>query len=295
MISIWPRILVLLLALLPRAAMAQDTPFKAFFFGNSLVHHLTETPETSVPHWLDLLARANNHPFAADGTWGFLRNFAQTLPPVPNWSFRDLPRAWDPAQETFAQAGFNAIVITPANFIQYQAANAPYIGDNPTDQSPLGATLSLLDWAAQTAPDTQMFLYEGWAEMGGAFPPNAQTLTAYQARNQGAYHDWYQTTLTALNAARPDQHIRLIPVASVLARLLRETDLSALTATDLYTDDAPHGTPTLYFLAALVTYATLFDHTLPPTLDLPQTIHPLVRETYAETARVSGEGTHPTP
>ena len=50
---------------------------KVYFFGNSLIHHLSDSDETAVPHWLALMARAQGDAFLADGQWGFLRDFAR--------------------------------------------------------------------------------------------------------------------------------------------------------------------------------------------------------------------------
>jgi hypothetical protein len=53
-------------------------------WGNSLIHHLTNDDDTAMPHWLSRLARAGDKSFSLDGQWGFVRDFANNLPPVPN-------------------------------------------------------------------------------------------------------------------------------------------------------------------------------------------------------------------
>ena len=60
------------------AAEPRDSA-RVFFFGNSLIHHLTDTDETTVPHWLALMARQDGRDFAANGRWGFPREFATQL------------------------------------------------------------------------------------------------------------------------------------------------------------------------------------------------------------------------
>lgn len=260
---------------------------KTFMFANSLVHHLSDTDETAVPHWLGFLAKADGKRFAVDGQWGFLRNFAETLPPVPNWSFKSVRGAWNSDRTSFGKAGFDSVIFNTANFIQYQPANAPYEGDNPTKTSPLEAAETLVKWVKEQSPTTRIFMYEGWAEMSGfsrKFPPSNRGLKKYHAANQGAYHDWYVSFAADLNNAVPDANVTLIPVASVLSELLTSSGLKDIPATDLYSDDAPHGTPSLYFLAAMITYPALFDAPLPETLDIPDTVHPDIIAAYPDLA-----------
>ncbi len=276
----WRFSLVLVLALLALPAAAQKDR-QVCFYGNSLIHHLTATDETTVPHWLRRLAVAGGHGFAADGTWGFLRDFAATLPPEAKWSFREVPRVWDTARHAFRRAGFDTIVIAPANFIQYQAPDAPYDGDNPQGVTPLSATLRVIDYTANQHPAARFYIYEGWADLG-SYPPTRRQLGRYHAYNQGDYHAWYQSYVAALRAGAQGRDITLVPVASVLSELMTGP-LAQLSATVFYTDDAPHGTPTLYLLAGLVTYATLYGEA-PPPIDLPDSIDATVRDLYPQIA-----------
>ena len=80
-------VMALHLSMVEAQAQSRDS-VRAYVFGNSLVHHLSETDETTVPHWLSLFARASNKKLRLNGQWGFLRDFAENLPPVPNWSFK---------------------------------------------------------------------------------------------------------------------------------------------------------------------------------------------------------------
>jgi len=276
----WRFSLVLVLALCALPAAAQQDR-RVFFYGNSLIHHLTDTDETTVPHWLHRLAVAGGHGFAADGTWGFLRDFAAALPPEAKWSFREVPRVWDTARLAFRRADFDTIVIAPANFIQYLPPDAPYQGDNPRGDSPLSATLRVIDYTANQHPAARFYIYEGWADLG-SYPPSRRVLRRYHAHNQGAYHGWYEGYVAALRAGAPGRDITLIPVARVLSELMTGP-LADLPATVFYTDDAPHGTPTLYLLASLVTYATLYGEA-PPPLDLTDSIDATVRALYPQIA-----------
>lgn len=262
------------------AAQNGSQSLNAYVFGNSLVHHLTDSDETTVPHWMALLARAAGTELALDGQWGFLRDFAIDAPPQAKWRFDDVPRAWTRAFRNFADVDWDVMMITPTNFIQYQDFDRPYDGDNPDNSSPLSATLALIDRMQDEAPPERFVIYEGWADMarfGRSFPPNARQLQKYQRHNAGPYHAWYLAYLATLRTERPDLKIDLIPVAQTLAELLDGGVLDGLGAEVFYTDDAPHGTPTLYFLAGAITYVGLFESELPLEITLPETVHEDVR------------------
>lgn len=294
----------LLLSLtLPVKGQAKE--LKAFFFGNSLVHHLEGLPETSVPYWLQVIARADGNTLRADGKWGFLPNFADQLPPDPNWTISGVRSAWSQRLGSLANVGVETVVINPANFIQSEPPTHRYTWDNPKGYSPVSATLKVMDWVRVDAPQTRIFIYEGWGELAAdakRFPPRPVELQRFWERNAGSYHNWYLDYVAALRQERPNARVSLIPVASSLARLMALPELTSLSGTDLFTDDAPHGTATTYFLAALIAYEPLFGQPLPAELKLPNTVHPLVREHYpiiravlAETQATARPTSHVSP
>lgn len=275
--------LCLLLLSVSLPARAADG-LKLHIFGNSLVHHLSDSDETTVPHWLAFFARASGKAFAADGQWGFLRNFVNDGP-KPQWSFGEVEPAWRPQHLSFQEVGHDAIMINPANFIQYQGPVEPYDGENPTGASPVSATLAVID---KTQPK-RLVIYEGWADMASftrSFPPSDRNMRRYIRHNAEDYHAWYETYLKAVQAARPDTQIELLPVARVLSVLLNDGVLADLSAKDLFIDKSPHGTATLYFLAGAISYVGLFQSPLPETVDIPDTVHPSVRSRFAEVAKV---------
>lgn len=276
-------------------AAAQDTaqtteppaPQTVYVFGNSLVHHLTDTDETAVPHWLSQMAVAAGTELKLDGQWGFLRDFAKSETPSAGWRFNDVTRGWTRDYRNFADVDWDTIMITPANFIQYQDADKAFHGDNPDNASPLSATLEVIDTMQSAVGPVRIAIYEGWADMGSQvknFPPSARQMRKYQRFNSGDYHEWFEDYVDALRDARPDAEIDLIPVASTLAELIEGGVLDGLDAEVFYTDDAPHGTPTTYFLAAAITYVSLYEAELPLVLDIPESIHADVR-TYWEAVR----------
>ncbi|MDO6586285.1 calcium-binding protein [Salipiger sp. 1_MG-2023] len=284
------------MAVLPVCAGAEGrTEADVYIFGNSLVHYLGEQDHTNVPYWLAQMAAVDDRRLTLSGQWGFLRNFAESLPPRPGWSIAGVRGAWDPGRGAFGDAGLEAVLITPANFIQYQAPDAPYDGDNPRDESPLGATLKVLDWTVGHAPGTPVWIYEGWAEMSsvtGRFPPSDRAHLRYQAFNAADYHDWYLRLVADLRAARPEADVRLMPIASVLAGLLGEGGaLADLPLEALYVDADPHGTPTLYFLAAMIAYAALYEAP-PPAGFIPTGVAPEVIAAYPALAESVWQAVH---
>jgi hypothetical protein len=275
-------LIALLLALSP--ARAERAAVSVHVFGNSLINHASDSQATAVPWWLARLARAGDRQFALSGQWGFLRDFARDGM-ASRWSFDRVARP---------RGAVDTILVTPANFIQYRPPDLPFEGDNPDGSTPLSATLATIDAARARAPDARVLIYEGWPDMGGysrRFPPPERALRRWHDYAMSDYHDWFRTYVAALRNARPEAEIALLPVSSVLSGLQTGL-LDDVPAEALYSDDAPHGTPTLYFLAALVTYTALYDTPAPAELDLPDTLHPAVRDRYprivAEIAQALG-------
>ena len=251
----------------------------AYIFGNSLIHHLSESYQTSTPYWVGQIATAAGDRFRLDGNWGFLRDFSANLPPAPNWSIQGVRNVWNAERRPFGDAPFDTIVINPANFIQSTAPDQPGEWENPSNNTPLDDTLAVFDWVVAQGITPKFYLYEGWPEMPGLVENNAprRKFLRYYNSIDGEYHDWYTDWAAKLRQKRPAYDITLIPVASILADLLRSGPLSDLPPAALYLDDAPHGTATLYFLAGAITYSALYNAPLPPDLTLPDTLHPLVR------------------
>ena len=263
-------------------AQAERAALSAHVFGNSLVHHLSDDPATNVPYWLARLAQAGGRDLALSGQWGFLRDFA-AQGVAPNWSFEGV---------TARRGAADTVLITPANFIQYQAPDAEFEGDNPGNASPVSVTLDVIDRAIADWPGARIVIYEGWPDMGGftrGFPPSARNLRRWHGYALSDYHDWFRDYVAGLQAARPEVEITLLPVSSVLSGLQTGL-LEDIPVEALYSDDAPHGTATLYFLAALITYSALFETPAPSAFQLPDSLHPLVRETYTRLTEEIAQG-----
>ncbi len=263
----------------------ENKDVNAYFFGHSLVHHTeykVQTPKdhTSIPHWLNELAKAAGHRFTVDGQFGFLRNHAQ-FPPNANWSFDHVNSGWG---GSFRISDYSAAIITAANFVQYQGVDEGYYDDK--NVSPLSASIKILDYVKKENPNTTFFIYENWPDLGEYakhFPPKVPSerkLDRYHRYTVGEFHKWWLDYQTKLNKARPTSKVKMIPVGPVLSRLLTETPLQNIPFTDLFEDNAPHGRPTAYFLAALIHYMALYQEKAPAQYEFDTSIHPLVKNHY---------------
>ncbi|MDF1694650.1 MAG: hypothetical protein P1U56_02405, partial [Saprospiraceae bacterium] len=123
---------------------------RSFIFGHSLINHeaqVNPTPsqETSIPHWMHFLAEAGGNTYAVSGQYGFLPQHAN-LPPIAQWGFDFATGAWESDYEPFSAANFTNILITPANFIQWQGPEENYFGETI---SPIDATKTIVDWCIE--------------------------------------------------------------------------------------------------------------------------------------------------
>ena len=244
-----------------------------YILGNSLVNYAEGGPYSNVPVWLDLFAESAQNAYAASGRYGFLRDFADADQFTSQWGFAGVDSSFDGT--AFDEATLDVVVITPANFIQGNTPDSDYAGDT---RSPLDATLDVLAEVTTAQPEARVLIYEGWADMGpfaDDVPAEGDALAAYHAYNQEEYHAWYVSLVDALNASDPDAEVRLLPVGSLLSDLLTGP-LSSIPPSELYVDIAPHGTDTLYFLSAMITYQASYGSAPPLPDSLPAQIHPTV-------------------
>ncbi|MEP5154792.1 calcium-binding protein [Planktotalea sp.] len=264
-------------------AIAQEKTERAYVFGNSLIHHLSDSDETTVPHWMALIAKEAGHEFALSGQWGFLRDFMRTQPPQPNWSFKSVKDAWNSERRSFGDADLTNVWMVAANFIQYQTPDAPFDGENAENLSPIEAANAVVDWTSAADPNIGFYIYEGWPEMAGVagrFPPNSDRLAAYHGYAVGDYAEWYDAFTAAVAANVPDRSVSLIPVSRILSSVMLETALSELPAETFYVDDAPHGTASLYLMAAMVAYNIVYNEPLPDAFRPPSSVAPELRATF---------------
>ncbi|MGJ8604577.1 MAG: DUF4214 domain-containing protein [Marivita sp.] len=261
----------------PQPNPTQDV--REYVFGNDLFVWAVGDPELSVAHWVNMMADAAGQSYAVAMQTGMLTQH-DDLPPNPHVTLPNVEEAWDPdTGQSFADAQFTQITISAVNFVQDQSPDSPYWIDPQT--SPAASALRIIDWAEARAPGAAINIYETWPEMEGfvsTFPPSQAEFDAWQTYMTGEWHDWWVTLTDIIRTARPDLDVRLISVGPQIAQMLddQELGLGGLQPTDLYLDDGPHGTPTLYFLAAMTHYTTVFGSRPPADFPVPDSVHPAV-------------------
>ena len=272
---------------IPNEPITSDV--RMFIFGHSLINHEpptfpTPSNETAVPHWVHFLAESAGFDYAANGQYGFLPQH-RNLPPISQWGFDHVQSIWDSDIEQFQDADFNTILLTAGNFIQWQPASDNYFGD---DFSPVDATLEILQWSQTQEEDLSLYIYENWPDMdpylAGEFPNvTSQEFENYHNYTLGEFHQWWLDYHDLIISRMPAANVKMIPVGPVIANLLTQVDeLSGLAASELYEDGAPHGRPTIYFLAGLVTYMAIYGTQASSDYVVPETVHINVRENYHE-------------
>ena len=260
---------------------------REYVFGNSLYVWAVGNPELSVAHWVNQFADANGQSYAVGMQTGMLTRH-DDLPPDPHIGLPTVSEAWDrDTGDSFADAGFNQITISAVNFVQDQSPDSPYWIDPST--SPATSALRIIEWAEDRAPGAAINIYETWPEMEGfisSFPPSDAEFAAWQTYMNGDWHDWWVSLTDIIRDARPDLEVRLISVGPDISAMLGDPDLGlgALRPADLYVDDGPHGTPTLYLLASMVHYTTVFGSAPPDDMALPGSIHPAVAQNFGAIA-----------
>ena len=270
-----------------------------YIYGNSLVNFAGGSEQSNVPYWMNQFAEAGGNTYAANGGYGFLRQFADREEPSNEWGFEGVTGLWDSDFADFDEVSFDSVILTPGNFIQGLAPNEPYPGDS---RSPLEASIDVVRDTMAEQPNAQFYIYEGWADLGSnfGFPVSDNQLQQFHDYNAGEYHDWYVEYVEGINDAVPGADVQLIPVASTMAELFTDGPLQDLTLDDLYVDSAPHGTETVYFLASMITYQATFGEPVPADFEVPNTIDPLVIQNFdainTRIAEVLGtDGAEPTP
>jgi hypothetical protein len=281
--------LILLVLIFSVKASSQVQDSRMFIFGNSLIDHrppLNPTPsdETTVPHWIFLLSEAAGKTFAAGGQYGFLQQHAN-LPPFSQWGYDIVPGVWESDFLDFASADITTIMITTGNFIQYQSPSASYEDPNNNNgATPVSLTQDIIDWIAGNTESSNIYLYESWPDMAGvlgdgSFPTTPVGLAFYNEVTKGSYHDWWIEYQDLLLQTKPESNVRMIPVGPLIAEVY-EQFLLGLPSTELYEDDAPHGRPSTYFLAALCSYMAIFEEKAPASFDVPEIINSRIADNY---------------
>jgi hypothetical protein len=268
----------------PDLTLTPTDDVREYVFGNSMFVWPVNEPELSVAHWVNRFAEASDQSYAVGMQTGTL-TLHDDLPANPHVGVSTVREAWDrDAGQSFAEAGFNQITVSAVNFVQDQTPDMGYWIEPET--TPVEAALRIIDWAEARAPGAAINIYETWPEMEGfmsSFPPSAAEFAAWDSYMNGEWHDWWVSLTDMIRDARPDLDVRLISVGPTISAMLNDPvlGLGDLRPSDLYVDDGPHGTPTLYLLAAMVHYTTVFGTPPPSDAALSGNIHPRVVENIA--------------
>lgn len=279
-------IIILFFCLFTQFLWSQGDVSKMFMFGHSLLDHRppaipTPSNETTVPHWMFLIAEEAGFDFACGGQYGFLPQH-RNLPPISQWGYDIVPPVWESDSEPFSQADIDAVMITAGNFMQWQAPNLDYPGDPGI--TPISATEDIVDWVDAQENDVRFYIYENWPDMApylnGGFPASASEFASYNDYTIGDFNDWWLAYHDALLLSRPEFRVRMIPVGPIISKIHIELIPNQIALNELYEDDAPHGRASTYFLAGLINYMAVYQEKAPSSYDVPQIIHEVIRDNY---------------
>ena len=132
-----------------------------------------------------------------------------------------------------------------------------------------------------------IYIYENWPDMSAflnnGVPASPVEFTNYNDYTLGEFHDWWLAYHEIVKQERPDLNVKMIPVGPIISKLLTESELSDISFSELYEDDAPHGKPTIYFLAGLITYMAMYGVEAPENFQVPNTVHSISRDNFNTT------------
>lgn len=281
-------LLSLSLLLFSSSLFGQTNNIRLFVFGHSLIDHRppaipTPSDETTVLHWMQDIASEAGHTFAAGGQYGFLPQH-DNLPPIPQWGYDQVPGVWDIDTEPFSDAEINTVMLTAANFIQYQPAHLPHPIDNST--TVLQSTETIFDWVNQEEDSVRFYIYANWPEMDlqNAFPPNlpqASEVLEFHNQTTGSFLDWWVDYQDRILLSRPQFQVRLIPVGPIISKILRDRLPGQIPFDELYEDSDPHGRASLYFLAGMISYMAIYQEEVPASYMPGTIVHPVIRDSLA--------------
>ncbi|QTD49094.1 cadherin-like domain-containing protein [Sulfidibacter corallicola] len=247
-------------------------------FGHSLFNH----GEQNTGYWLGALAAGSGTISAGNGQFGQLSYHG--IPPTPQLGYAT--NAYEPWPEyppvDFASRDYTHTLFMPSNFEQEVLTPEDYLTD----------TFRVLDYVEAQEPETEIILYMHWPEpsmiglgvLNGNELGRADWTTLNNYTRSGNYYDWHRDYQNLLQAARPAYRLRTIPVGPIIADIIEtQPFMQDVSFADLYVDEAPHGSPTVYFLAGMICYRALFLQN--PSLDYQPPrpdIIPAVADHYTE-------------
>lgn len=268
---------------------SQFNDCRMFAFGHSLIDHRppaipTPSDETTIAHWMYLIANEAGKDFSMGGQYGFIPSHAN-LPPFSQWGYDIVPGVWDSDNDSFGEAQINTILITAANFIQYQAPQLEHPIDNST--TVIESTETIFDWVTTQQEDTRFYIYGNWPEMDlqNAYPPNLPNedeINDYHEITINEFSDWWIDYQDLMMISRPAYHTRLIPVGQIISKMLVNQSILQIPFDELYEDSDPHGRASLYFLAGMISYMAIYEEKIPESYVPGDIVHQSIRDGLAQ-------------
>ncbi|MGH1578850.1 Ig-like domain-containing protein [Planktotalea sp.] len=272
-----------------------------YSYGHSLVNYeggdpAPHTDYTNILYWMNLFAQELGDSFSFAGEFGQFNEFVAKGIASPGLSIDGVP-ASDLNGETFGEADYNTVMLTPANWGHdgHEFYSAAHFQNQLTDAQ----TLIDRSIAAQLPGDTTLpnfVIYQSWPEMAEehglnwTFPQTDAQFDEYVTlltdTGPGSYHQWYVDFADQLQASPP---VQMLPIAYILGQLLQDTTLNLMDTMDpedLFGDNAPHGTETLYFLAGMIAHIGLNGTQSPPPEVNVGAVHPTVLQNYSAIAAI---------
>jgi hypothetical protein len=275
---------------------ASITNARMYLWGNSLIDHATGLGDewTKVPTWVNQFALEAGNSFAANGAFGFGQDHVADLPSPPTQlsyssqtpSIAQVSVADNLTVANWLAANINVTMFTPANFRQGTPADQSHSNPFWTDIT-TQTTNSLFSHAETSDPNNAThYIYEHWTDMGpytsanfSSTFPTTEELSTYWAANESINHSWFIDYQDAMVRDYASLNVKMIPVGYILGQLLTGT-LSSVPASDLYEDNAPHGRPSLYFLAGLITYMSIYGSIAPTTYTVPANVNSTIASNF---------------
>ena len=232
-------------------------------------------------YWLNEFAEENSnaaYPYIAVGRDGTLAELADADAVLtPEWAVGAPLDAWPDLSD---EANF-AIWIAPETNIQHGSPSV-----SATGASPVASALAVIDAVQKAHPGTPVRIFENWADpsaflLDGTLSDAARDV--YFDYVAGAYHNWFDTFVADLQAARPDVDITLVPAASTLADLATSPAFGDLAET-LMPKNPDDGAMARGLLTGAVAYTDSFESALPADTPLVEKSTPELTEIYPDLA-----------
>ena len=262
-------IYTLILIFLIQSLNAQFSDVRMYAMGHSLMDHVASppVPDTNIMYWINDIAQHANNTFATGGQFGFITNH-DNLPPASNWGYSGITGVWDDNTQSFSDANVNTLLLTVANFIQYELPTNPHPLDNST--TVVQSTETIFDWVNTQESGVRYYIYANWPEMDLAsdFPPTPplqSEIDTFHNTTIAGFTDWWKLYQDEMLSSRPALNTRLIPVGMIISKILRDVIPNQISFDDLYEDSAPHGKASVYFLAGMITYMATYQQNIPST------------------------------